>query len=53
MSDFGRVTEKRVPVHGLEANLKGLQIIRHQFLCIQRMSTESLNKCICGSNKKS
>ena len=39
-------------IHGLEANLKGVQIIRHQFLCIQRMSTESLTKYIRGSNKK-
>ena len=52
MSDFGRVSENRMLVHGLEANLKGIQIIRHQFLCIQRMSTESLTKYIRGSQNK-
>ena len=51
MSDFGRVSENRMLVHGLEANLKGIQIIRHQFL--QRMSTESLTKYISAVAKKS
>jgi len=36
----------------LEANFRGIQLICHQLLCIQRMSTESLTKYISISKKE-
>ena len=44
MSDFGRVSENRMIVHSLEANLKGIYITRHQFLSNCIMGTESLKQ---------
>ena len=32
MSDFGRVSENKMLVHGLEANLKAIEMMKQKFL---------------------